>query len=186
MSWLNEFVERLVALVPPPPPRSQVDLPDWDEVERTLGFPLPEDYKELVNLYGPGTFDDFLVVFQPNSSSQYSELTHAIAEGADSLRSYADSGEALPVPIDQLLAIAGTDNGDTVYWVREPGASPDRWRIGVNGARDFDEWYLYESGLAQFLVSVLSREWVVPAFPEDFPYPDRAPVFNSRLPEQES
>ncbi|MEV4818103.1 hypothetical protein [Micromonospora tulbaghiae] len=70
-----------------------------------------------------------------------------------------------------------TDNGDTAYRVREPGDAPDRWRIAVNGARDFGEWHLFDGCLAHFLVAVLNREGVVPAFPDDFPYPDVTPTF---------
>jgi hypothetical protein len=172
---VNRFVERLAELIPPPTVYG--DPLDWDAVQRSIGFELPEDYKEIVALYGPGKFDDFLVVFLPGSPFRRSELSNALAEGLEMLRQFEASGEVLPGPIDQLLAIAGTDNGDSVYWVRQPGESPDRWRIGVTGARDFDEWHLYDGCLAQFLVDVFSRELVVPAFPDDFPYPDTAPVF---------
>ncbi|MCO1615133.1 hypothetical protein M8C11_10420 [Micromonospora sp. CPM1] len=43
--------------------------------------------------------------------------------------------------------------------------------------RDFDEWHLFDGCLAHFLVAVLNREGVVPAFPDDFPYPDVTPTF---------
>ena len=174
---MNWFVERLVQLVTPP--RSQGVSPNWAEVERSMGFELPDDYKELVTLYGPGKFDDFLAVFQPQHPVSRLNLSSAIADAAEVLREYQASGEVLPVPVEQLLAIAFTDNGDTVYWVREPRGLPDHWRIAVNGARDFDDWHLFDGGLAHFLTSVLSREWTVPAFADDFPYPDKAPVFKS-------
>jgi hypothetical protein len=175
---VNLFVEQLVQLVPPP--RRQSVSPIWAEVEGSMGFELPGDYKELAALYGPGKFDDFLVIFHPRHPVSRLNLSPAVTEAAEVLREFEASGEVLPAPADQLLAIALTDNGDTVYWVREPSGSPDRWRIAVNGARDFDEWHLFDGCLAQFLVSVLSRAWVVPAFAEDFPWPDRAPVFTPR------
>ncbi|WP_203897692.1 hypothetical protein [Virgisporangium aliadipatigenens] len=101
----------------------------------------------------------------------------AAAGASEVLSKYESSGEVLPAAVERLLAIAVTDNGDTVYWVREPDEFPDRWRVAVNGARDFDEWHLFDGGLVHFLVSVFSREWVAPVFPEDFPYPDKPPVF---------
>jgi hypothetical protein len=142
-----------------------------------MGFELPDDYKELVTLYGPGKFDDFLAVFQPGHPIPLLDFSDAVAGASEVLREYESSGEVLPAAVDRLLAIALTDNGDTVYWVRDPTEFPDRWRIAVNGARDFNEWHLFDGSLVHFLVSVLSGEWVVPAFAEDFPYPDKAPAF---------
>jgi hypothetical protein len=174
---MNRFVERLVQLVPPP--LRQSVLPNWPALEGVIGFDLPGDYKELVTVYGPGKFDDFLAVFQPRHPIALLNFPDAAVAASEVLRQYESSGEVLPAAVEKLLAIAITDNGDTVYWMREPGESPDRWRIAVNGARDFDEWHLFDGCLAHFLVSVLSREWVVPVFAEDFPYPDRVPVFKS-------
>ncbi|MEW2590768.1 hypothetical protein AB0893_10155 [Micromonospora aurantiaca] len=172
---MNRYVERLARMMPPPP-RSSAP-PNWPAVERSLGFALPGDYTDFVDRYGPGRFDDFLAVLAPGHPVPRLDLAHGVPEAAETLRAYASSGEALPAPVDGLTAVALTDNGDTVYWVREPGDAPDRWRIAVNGARDFDEWHLFDGCLAHFLVAVLNRESVVPAFPDDFPYPDVAPIF---------
>ena len=152
----------------PPPPRSSAP-PNWPAVERSLGFALPGDYKDLVDRYGPGRFDDFLAVLAPGHPVPRLDLVHGVAEAADTLRVYASSGEALPAPVDGLTAVAWTDNGDTVYWLRDPGSPPDRWRIAVNGARDFDEWHLFDGCLAHFLVAVLNREWWCPRSPATSP-----------------
>ncbi|MET9298386.1 hypothetical protein ABZX66_03605 [Micromonospora aurantiaca] len=172
---MNRYVERLARMMPPPP-RSSAP-PNWPAVERSLGFALPGDYKDLVDRYGPGRFDDFLAVLVPGHPVPRLDLVHGVAEATETLRAYASSGEALPAPVDGLTAVALTDNGDTVYWLRDPGSPPDRWRIAVNGARDFGEWHLFDGCLAHFLVAVLNRESVVPGFPGDFPYPDVAPIF---------
>ncbi|MEU9512004.1 hypothetical protein [Micromonospora sp. NPDC048169] len=174
---MNRYVERLVRMVPPPARLSAP--PDWPAVERSLDSALPGDYKDLVDRYGPGKFDDFLALLAPGHPVARLDLARGVAEAAEVLRAYASSGEALPAPVDGLTAVALTDNGDTVYWVRDPGDAPDRWRIAVNGARDFDEWHLFDGCLAHFLVDVLNREAVVTAFPDDFPYPGAAPTFTS-------
>ncbi|MBU8859413.1 MULTISPECIES: SMI1/KNR4 family protein [unclassified Micromonospora] len=171
---MNRYVEQLVQSVPPPARRVPQD---WPAVERSLGFELPGDYKDLVDQYGPGKFDDFLAVLTPGHPVPRLDLSYGIAEAADVLREYLSSGESLPASVEQLLAVALTDNGDTVYWVRGPDGSPEQWRTAVNGARDFGEWHLFDGGLAHFLLAVLNRELVVPAFADDFPYPDAAPTF---------
>ncbi len=172
---MNAFVERLTRTVQPPVP--QEVLPDWDEVEGALGFGLPTDYKELVDVYGPGKFDDFLVVLQPGHKVPRLDLLNSVTETAELLNAYESSGETLPAPADQLLAVGLTDNGDTLYWVRDSLESPDKWRVAVNGARDFDDWFLFDGCLSHFLAAVLSRELVVPSLAGDFPYPDKAPVY---------
>ncbi|MEV5628951.1 hypothetical protein [Micromonospora tulbaghiae] len=174
---MNRYVERLARMVPPPARPSAT--PNWPAVERSLGFALPGDYKDLVDRYGPGKFDDFLAVLAPDHPVPRLDLARGVAEAAETSRAYAPSGEALPAPVDGLTAVALTDNGDTVYWLREPGRAPDRWRIAVNGARDFDEWHLFDGCLAHFLVAVLDREFVVSALPGDFPYPDVTPTFTT-------
>jgi hypothetical protein len=172
---MDRFLERLTQLVPPP--SRQGSLPDWAAVERSMGFRLPSDYRELAYAYGPGKFDDFLALFHPQHPIQRLDIVHGGREGEAVLREYEASGETLPAPVDRLWTIATTDNGDSLYWIREPVESPDHWGIAVNGARDFDDWQLFDRCLTDFLVSVLSGDLTVSAFPEDFPYPDKAPVF---------
>jgi len=173
---MNVFVERLTRAIEPPA-RERVRT-DGAEVESTLGFELPEDYKELVDLYGPGSFDDFLGVFRPHHPVPHLDLLLSVRETAALLAAYEASGEALPAPAGRLLAVALTDNGDTLYWVRDPLESPDQWGIAVNAARDFDDWFLFDGCLSHFLAAVLGRELVVPQLAEDFPYPDKTPVFS--------
>ncbi|GAA2532007.1 SMI1/KNR4 family protein [Winogradskya humida] len=172
---MNGHVERLTRAVAPPP--RQEPLPDWAGVESTLGFGLPGDYKELVDVYGPGKFDDFLAILQPHHEVQRLDLLHSVKETAELLEAYESSGETLPAPADRLLAVGLTDNGDTLYWLRDPLESPDQWRVAVNAARDFDEWFVFEGCLSDFLAAVLSRELVVPVLADDFPYPDKTPVY---------
>lgn len=50
------MLKELMSLVPPPqsPLYSQGD---WGQVERDLGLVLPSDYKDLITVYGAGTFN---------------------------------------------------------------------------------------------------------------------------------
>lgn len=56
------------------------------------------------------------------------------------------------------------DNGDTVYWVKDPSDEPDSWTITGNAARNTN-WPCFSSGLAAFLYVILSGRLSLPIFP---------------------
>ena len=75
-------------------------------------------------------------------------------------------GYGRPVPpIDphQLLPVAGTDNGDTVYWHTRPQEEPDALTVFVDEARG-DDWYVFEGGIVSFLVATFVDRVRVPVF----------------------
>lgn len=152
-------------LVPPPADAGREI--DWDAVEAGLGTRLPRDYKALVEIYGPGFFDNFLTVFQPVTPFLTIELAYQAKRSAEIL--------ARP----ELMPVAGTDNGDRLYWVREPAGEPDAWTITGNGARN-TKWPRFPGGLTAFLHAVLSGEVRFEIFPDAFP--SRAPVFTPQQP----
>jgi hypothetical protein len=153
-------LDDLVTLVRPPAD-VHVEV-EWAAVEGNLGTRLPADYKGLVQTYGPGAFDDFLSVFQPVTPFLTLELAYQARRGAEI------HGR------DELMAVAGTDNGDTLYWVKHPADEPDAWTITGNGARN-DQWPRFDGGLAAFLHAVLSGALRFPIFPNGFPR--QSPVF---------
>jgi len=97
------------------------------------------------------------------------------------LREVRDDGEPMPYEIDDpathVVPWAVTDNGDTVYWHRRPGAPPEAWTIVVSEGRGPD-WDAYEGPATQFLFDVLSRRVRNELFPED--WPSASPGFEPR------
>jgi hypothetical protein len=175
VSW-QEALEQLRTLAPPParaPTR-----PDWVGVETRLGLRLPRDYQALVETYGCGKFDEYLVVYTPGSPYDTIDLESQLACGAERLAVYRDHDEQLPHAVEHLLDIAGTDNGESIYWVRRPGMEPDDWTIVVNAARDWIDWPAFDGGLVEFLAAVLSSEHRCDAFPDDFPSTTRPLSFD--------
>jgi hypothetical protein len=168
-SALNE----LVGLVAPPAgPRPQID---WPGVESVLSFRLPADYKSVIETYGSGQFDAFLTLYQPVTPFLTIELGYQAKRQSEILAHLRASGsEHIPFVEGELLPVAGTDNGDTVYWVREDPNDPESWTITGNEARN-TAWPRFPGGIADFLVAVLSRRTRFPIFPEDFP--SRRPQF---------
>ncbi|WP_051366929.1 SMI1/KNR4 family protein [Hamadaea tsunoensis] len=169
MSILDELI-----LVVEPPPAGVVPAPDWAATEARLGLTLPADYKLLVERYGPGAFDKFLHVLQPGCTSVYVQLEAQAERMEELFEAFQAGNEPLPYDAGRLLPVAVTDNGDTVYWIRDPEDRPDDWRIVANGARN-TKWPEFDGGIVDFLVAVLSRATYIEVFPRAFPRPD--PVF---------
>ena len=74
---------------------------------------LPADYRALMEVYGPGTWGDWLRVWHPDhaASSTGRRLVDAVAGLRD----------------DDFLPFADSIDGDVLGWVR--GGPPDRWRL---------------------------------------------------------
>jgi hypothetical protein len=157
-----------------PPQHLQIDI-DWNAVEADLGTSLPSDYKALIEIYGQGTFGNFVSVFQPVTPFLTVELAHQARRSQQILKHHQDHArEILPFAPGDLQAVAGTDNGDTLYWVKHPNAEPDSWTLTGNGARN-TRWPRFPGGLVTFLYEVLSGTLHFPIFPAGFP--NQRPVF---------
>lgn len=140
----------------------------WEDVEREVGFRLPKDYKDLVEVYGRGGFARFLHVFQPDSTFPAIDVRVAPIEILETLRSFEGPGSPVPDDLDlrMLFPIAVSDNGNYVFWRMDPCEVPELWDIAVNEPRG-DRWYFFKGNLTTFLAAVLSGDRVVSMFPGD-------------------
>lgn len=59
-------IDTLVRLCPPP--ADPLPALDWPQAERALGTALPADYKQLVETYGDGIFDETIWLLVPDSA----------------------------------------------------------------------------------------------------------------------
>ena len=60
------MIQSLIDLVPPPTSPSAIgNEAGWRSVEKELGTELPNDYKQLINTYGSGIWQDFWYVYNP-------------------------------------------------------------------------------------------------------------------------
>lgn len=173
--------DELMQLVPPPV-ETPVASVDWVQLEASLGSALPVDYKWLIGAYGPGKFDDFLFVLQPDSPFEPIRLEHSAQRSLEILEQLSERGEAIPYAPDELMPVAKTDNGDTIYWVMRPAGDPDSWTIAGNAARN-TKWPEFPGGIVDFLAAVFSGRRQFEIFPRDFP--DAHPVFE-KLPDRPS
>jgi SMI1 / KNR4 family (SUKH-1) len=160
-------VRDLVELVPPP----DVVRPDidWSSAEASVGTLLPDDYKNIIETYGPGKFGGFLHVFQPVSALLTIELAFQARRQEEILDQIRAQGlEVIPYAPGELMAVAGTDNGDTLYWIKNASGGPGTWRITGNEARN-DVWPEFSGGIAAFLYAIMSRTLRFPIFRSGFP-----------------
>ncbi|WP_405787155.1 Lsr2 family protein [Streptomyces sp. NBC_00029] len=161
MSDLNA----LTRLCPPPqPPPAPID---WGRVEAELGMRLPEDYKQLASAYGPGSYGgDHISIYHPHGVTLYVNLTGPMPSRIrEHLQRDYDQG-TYPVAYDpqQLFAIGGTESGQKLFWITEPGNAPAAWRIAVSEDKG-PRWFTYDGTLTAFLVAVLSGQLDIPPFP---------------------
>jgi hypothetical protein len=163
-------LKSLMAVLPPPEkPREVSD--DWEAVEKELGTPLPEDYKEFIRVYGSGSIDKFLVVFNPFSANEFVNLLDG---GLSHLGAFATIAAQFPQYFPQpifpspggILTFARTDNGDALYWVTS--GPPEQWTVTVFESRG-DEHFDFDGSMTEFLVALLTRSIQCSVFPEDFP-----------------
>ncbi len=155
-------------MIPPP------DRPIGDGARAGKGMRLPPDYLELLDVYGPGCFDQFLWLLSPGNTNPNLDLQTQTANRLAALRSVADRGELIPGSIEpleeNLVPWAVTDNGDVCYWQTSAVQDPESWTVVVNEGRG-SKWERYDGTASSFLADVFAHRRTVGIFPSDFPSP---------------
>ncbi|MGW1184448.1 hypothetical protein ACWD7Y_08145 [Streptomyces drozdowiczii] len=156
------------------PRRYQVD---WDRAEAAVGTVLPADYKEYVYWFGPGGFDDYLIVCVPGVENSNTELAAHLAAAHEGARVRARlTGAAPRVPLfpepGGWLPWGFTTGGDGLYWVTSEDA-PDRWTVAGRPGRGSDLAF-FDGGFTAFLHTFVRDTVEMPFIPEaegDVPVP---------------
>ncbi|MBY8881771.1 SMI1/KNR4 family protein [Actinacidiphila acidipaludis] len=151
-------LERLTRLAPP------ADRPgptDWADAESRLGHPLPGDYKELVDAYGPGEFDGHVRLRAPEGPNGGRGLI-AMNDGYfEELEDIWEMNEEAPEEIEEegttLVVWARTKDAETLNWLVRPGTSPDEWPVMVLND-DLTEWETYPVTATEFLAGLLAGD----------------------------
>lgn len=151
-------LDALVRLCPPPaaPPPAA----DWATAERALGTALPSDYKQLVETYGDGVFDETIWLLVPDSAYDDCDLHAQTAERDEVLAELWDAGEEKPAgllePGARVLPWAFEEGtGAFLYWLARPGQHPDEWPVLYNEGRG-PLWERHDTGCLAFLLAVLT------------------------------
>ncbi|WP_432066178.1 SMI1/KNR4 family protein [Streptomyces sp. C10-9-1] len=163
---MHPAVERLTALVPPPESRRSRD---WPTAEQQLCTPLPADYRQLVDAYGGGVFDETIWLLDPACPDNDYNLLAATTERTEVLTRLWKA-ETIP---DQLRTPGARaipwayveDSGSYLYWLAHPGQKPDAWTVMLNEGRG-PRWEPHHTTCAPFLLAVLTGHADTGCFPD--------------------
>lgn len=163
--WVQSLTEEIR---PDRGPRYRVS---WVRAERAVGLALPADYKDLVEWFGPGYFNDFVLVTVPGVANPHMELASWV-KGGLTIQSALISDDIIPWPYPRhpspgfLLPWGNTADGDFLYW--QTNGEPDRWTVVAQPGRG-EDFFHYEGGMAEFLVRYLRGEIQLPFSEEPLP-----------------
>ena len=163
---MTKFQE-LLTVVPPPAGHS-LRFDHWDELERRLGFDVPQDYKWLVDTYGPGCFDGFLHVLQPKSRFEPIRMSSFGVKYRERIKAQIETGRIIPYAFDQLQPVARTEDGDIISWVIMPAKCSASWGLVINNPGR-SEWLSFDGGITSFLQAIFVNNLQMSFFPEGFP-----------------
>ncbi|MFE9933384.1 SMI1/KNR4 family protein [Streptomyces sp. NPDC005533] len=154
---MTNALTRLVDIAPAP---SLIRHTDWGEVERTLAVELPDDYKELIGVYGGSNWDDYLYVLEPDCPNKHYDLLTWAKYQFEDLQDLW-TVEKRPAELEPegsvVIPWATTDNGECLYWLVLPGVEPNEWSVMVNEASG-PRWESYSLSCTQFLAAALTGE----------------------------
>ena len=155
-------LERLQSLVPPPAVEARQWQWDWAGTERRLGYPLPQDYKDLVDVYGRGEFDGYLslLVGLPNETD--SGITLFNRGHMDDLRHFWSGLVERPDGLaedDVLVVWADTIDADTISWLVRPGKPPEQWPVAVLHS-DLEDCEIYPMTCTELLAGLFAGDVV--------------------------
>jgi hypothetical protein len=162
---LNRLAELLPAPVGPQ------TAPNWSVAEEDLHATLPTDYRELIEAYGGGLVDDYLLLLEPGCPIDVYDLLKISAEreeANDALWEYEDKPVEMETEGSRLVCWATTDNGEYLYWLIQPGDTPASRPILINSEFG-EEWERYDITVTQFLTGVLNGELHTDIFFDRFP-----------------
>jgi len=148
---------RLLHVLSAPSVRTEVPpCVDWSRVEDELGTRLPSDYKQFIECFGTGCFNDLIWIFTPFTESKYINLLRSPASQA--MRKSRAAVDDIPWPIfpekGGVLPCGGTDTGHYIMWLTE--GEPDAWPIIVMEGRS-DDHDVFHCDLTDLLAGLLSR-----------------------------
>jgi hypothetical protein len=152
--------------------------PDWSAVTSTLGFDVPADYKQLIDRYGAGAFNDYVLIYGPGEDVQAFDLTvNGLYWDTYLKEEWADCAEAMPLPLRgrdiTVLSWGATEDGLQLFWIAEPGTPPEHWPV-VFYRVEGEAWEFYPRSTVEVLLALvrneLPTELLPPSWPPDEPF----------------
>lgn len=143
-----------------PPPAAPDTAVDWGRLGSSWGKDFPPDYRQFMDVYGPGTIQNYLVIVEPapkgTPSDPLTGMAHETAN-AELLWTKVRKEPGL-AGVEPLLVGWGVDaSADVLCWDAS-GGDPADWPVLVCN-RDDVVWRRYNCGMVEFLLRVLGADF---------------------------
>jgi len=171
------IAERITQIVASPAePRETGTSKNWEKIEKRLGLQLPQDYKNVIDAYGTGSFDDFIIVYNPFAENEYLNLFYALdtlhqADHqtqllGDPVWTAVHPFELYPAPEGLLPWGCTTNLGDTFFW--QIKGLPSTWETIFYNLRS-GEYEVWKYPMSEFLYRLFIRQIESVLLPDDYP-----------------
>jgi hypothetical protein len=144
----------------PPPARPNLGPGTWEEAFAALGTRLPEQYVDLMSLYGGGLWGNWLECYQPLGSHRFRGLVpfwKSLIDGHHMTKeTFPDHVPPLMWPDPGgLLPFGSSADGDKIGWVCH--GDPETWKVVLVPRHERSSGVVYES-IAEVLFRWLRDE----------------------------
>lgn len=160
-------LQQLMAKCPPPGDGVFVDFLKLAQE----GVDIPSDYHRLLEVYGPGCFDEFLWVFAEGVENGHLDILARTQEmrsilGRKDIPELRNALAEYDASVEDLVQWGITDNADLLVWVAN-GPS-DSWPTVIIQAGQLDI-FVCAARSTDVLLDLLNSSLRPAFFPEDFP-----------------
>lgn len=163
------MISKLINILPPPSQRA-FDNTAWASIESHENLRLPNDFKQLISIYGCGVVDDFIWVLDPfskNPNLNFEKSKYFIDSYAVMRSEFLSDYPRPDYPAEgSFLPWAVTDNGETLVWL--VNGEPDSWVVAIHSSDQGDE-EVYNFGCVEFILKLLNRDISSKILPSQFP-----------------
>lgn len=163
------MMDKLIALLSPPASRNFVGAA-WKGLESKKGQRFPNDFKQLISIYGCGTIDGFILLLDPfskNPNLNFEKSKYFLEAYAAMKRDFPMDYPRPGYPAKgSFFPWAVTDNGETFVWLVE--GEPDSWKVAIHSS-DQEKEEVHSFGCVELIWKLLSREVFSKNLPSQFP-----------------
>ncbi|MFF8442906.1 hypothetical protein ACF07U_18840 [Streptomyces californicus] len=134
------------------------------------GMVVPQSHTAMLDVYGPGCFNDFLWIYDRARADVWPDIGARSRESAEilagkeipAIRSVTGRLGAAP---EDLIQWGGTDNADSLFWI--PVGEPESWPTLLVEAGHL-AFLLVEEPSPSVILGLLAGTLECPFFPPDF------------------
>jgi hypothetical protein len=178
-------LHRLLESVPLPTNPTDTGSPKaWGKIQERLGVPLPKDYKAFIDRYGTGSFNDWLIPYNPFTPIDHLNLFQVLDAHHQASRQTQKMSDFNWSPVspfelypaeEGLLPWGTTSNFNQALFWQTSGPS-QAWSV-VLYSLDNGEYEVWKMDTTTFLYRLLFKEIKSVLLPEGFPSEDSTVTF---------